>query len=214
MKFELMKPEKIKPSKLNPPQREKNVHKLAGSIKEHGLLQPIIVAGNNVIIDGHRRLMACKKLGLSVVPVIKHNSTSSRKYDDLFVQTNEHTQLMNGNQYLWRYMKGAKIPQYHKNRIEWIERAIGKRYALGLFERLLTDNKSANTIQYVMGIYCTYTNKRPTNKAHMRKLVQYLLNTEPPYRVKMAIHQFIPVKTLVDSVNKNLTIEAKFVVKS
>ena len=110
MEFATCKVNDLKPSKLNPPQRERNVAKLARSIKMVGLLQPIIIAGNKTVIDGHRRLMACKMLKLEEVPVIKHNSTSSKEYDKLFVHTNEHTQLMNGNQYLWRYMNGASIP--------------------------------------------------------------------------------------------------------
>ena len=45
---------------------------LTESIKENGLLEPIIVrsfpAGKYEIISGHRRVEACKKLGLSKIP--------------------------------------------------------------------------------------------------------------------------------------------------
>ena len=92
MEFTTCKVSDLKPSNLNPPQRERNVAKLARSIKEVGLLQPIVISGNKTVIDGHRRLMACKILKLKEVPVIKHNSTSNQKYDKLFVHTNEHTQ--------------------------------------------------------------------------------------------------------------------------
>ena len=123
MQFTTCKVSDLKPSPLNPPQRKRNVAKLAKSIKQvGGLLQPIVVASNKTIIDGHRRLMACKILGLENVPIIIHNSSSSKEYDSLFVQTNEHTQLMNGNQYLWRYMNGADVPNYHLPRIKWLEK--------------------------------------------------------------------------------------------
>ena len=47
---------------------------LADSVKENGLLQPIIVrpfsAGTYEIISGHRRVEACKELGIQTVPAI------------------------------------------------------------------------------------------------------------------------------------------------
>lgn len=52
---------------------DENLLELAMSIKEHGLLQPISVypIGNRYIIKfGHRRVIACKKLGLSHITAI------------------------------------------------------------------------------------------------------------------------------------------------
>ena len=47
---------------------------LTESVKENGLLQPIIVrsfsAGTYEIISGHRRVEACKELGIQIVPAI------------------------------------------------------------------------------------------------------------------------------------------------
>lgn len=45
------------------------IDKVAASIKEFGWRQPIVVDDQNVIIAGHTRLLAAKKLGLKVVPV-------------------------------------------------------------------------------------------------------------------------------------------------
>ena len=46
---------------------------LTESIKENGLLEPIIVrsfpAGKYEIISGHRRVEACKALGITSIPV-------------------------------------------------------------------------------------------------------------------------------------------------
>ncbi len=47
------------------------VDKVANSIKEFGFLNPIIVDKDNIIVAGHTRLKACKKLGIEKVPVIK-----------------------------------------------------------------------------------------------------------------------------------------------
>ena len=46
------------------------VDKVAASIEKFGFLNPIIVDENLVIIAGHTRLLAAKKLGLKMVPCL------------------------------------------------------------------------------------------------------------------------------------------------
>lgn len=46
------------------------VAQIAASIKEFGFVNPILVGHDRVIIAGHARLMAARKLGLSETPVI------------------------------------------------------------------------------------------------------------------------------------------------
>ena len=55
----------------NPRINEGAVDKVAASIKEFGFKNPIIIDKENVIIAGHTRLKAAKKLGLEEVPTIK-----------------------------------------------------------------------------------------------------------------------------------------------
>ena len=84
MQFTTCKVSDLKPSPLNPPQRKRNVTKLAKSIKQvGGLSQPIVVASNKTIIDGHRRLMACKILGLENVPIIIHSRNAENETFDI-----------------------------------------------------------------------------------------------------------------------------------
>ena len=47
------------------------VSKIAGSIKEFGFLNPVIIDGDNGIIAGHGRVMAAQLLGMVDVPVIE-----------------------------------------------------------------------------------------------------------------------------------------------
>ena len=44
---------------------------IAGSIREYGFTNPVLVDGENGIIAGHGRVMAARKLGLMQVPVIE-----------------------------------------------------------------------------------------------------------------------------------------------
>ena len=58
------------PYEKNPrlvPQRA--IEKVAASLAEYGWRQPIVVDKDDVIIVGHTRLLAAKKLGLARVPV-------------------------------------------------------------------------------------------------------------------------------------------------
>lgn len=54
----------------NPRLNDNAVDAVAASIKEFGFKVPIVVDGENVIINGHTRLKAAHKLGLTQVPVI------------------------------------------------------------------------------------------------------------------------------------------------
>lgn len=58
------------PYENNPRNNDKAVEAVARSIKEFGFKVPIIIDKNNVIVAGHTRLKAAKKLGLKDVPVI------------------------------------------------------------------------------------------------------------------------------------------------
>ena len=48
---------------------EDAIAKVAGSLKEFGWRQPIVVDPEGVVVVGHTRLLAARKLGLSEVPV-------------------------------------------------------------------------------------------------------------------------------------------------
>lgn len=69
MKVQNVSIDKIKPYENNPRDNEAGVDAVANSIDEFGWQQPIVVDENNVIIVGHTRYLAAKKLGLKEVPV-------------------------------------------------------------------------------------------------------------------------------------------------
>lgn len=61
--------DKVKPYDKNPRNNDDAVEATANSIKEFGWQQPIVVDKEGVIIVGHTRLKAAKKLKLDHVPV-------------------------------------------------------------------------------------------------------------------------------------------------
>lgn len=60
----------VKPYENNPRDNDGAVEATAKSIKEFGWQQPIVVDKDMVVIAGHTRLKAAKKLGFSKVPVV------------------------------------------------------------------------------------------------------------------------------------------------
>lgn len=70
MKVQEMNIDEVKPYENNPRVNDKSVDDVAKSIKEFGWQQPIVVDKDNVIIVGHTRWKAAKKLGMKKVPVV------------------------------------------------------------------------------------------------------------------------------------------------
>ena len=60
----------IKPYENNPRVNDQAVDKVAASIQEFGFNSPIVVDKDLIIINGHTRHKAAKKLGLEEVPVL------------------------------------------------------------------------------------------------------------------------------------------------
>jgi len=60
---------------------DEQVAQIAGSIKEFGFNNPVLVDKHNSVIAGHGRLMAARKLGMDKVPVVEldHLTESQRK---------------------------------------------------------------------------------------------------------------------------------------
>ena len=69
----------VHPYPNNPRNNKAAIDKVAASIKEFGFQQPIVVDKDNVIIVGHTRLLAAKKLGMKEVPVIKAENLSEEQ---------------------------------------------------------------------------------------------------------------------------------------
>ena len=70
MKIEIADINSIKPYENNPRKlSEKAIEKVAMSLKEYGFRQPIVVDKDRIIVAGHTRFRASKKLGLKQVPV-------------------------------------------------------------------------------------------------------------------------------------------------
>ncbi len=92
--------ENIQPNPRQPrtsPEME-NISQLADSIREHGILQPLVVlpkgaGGSYTLIAGERRLRAAQKAGLDFVPVIVREANEQQQLEWALVENLQRSDL-------------------------------------------------------------------------------------------------------------------------
>ncbi len=77
----------------NPRINDNAVDAVAGSIAEFGFRNPILIDKNNVIIAGHTRLLAAKKLGLTEVPVVRADDLTEAQVKAYRIADNKTAEL-------------------------------------------------------------------------------------------------------------------------
>jgi len=93
MDVELRNIDSIRPYDQNPRQNDEAVDAVAKSIQEFGWRQPIVVDPDGVIIVGHTRWKAAKKLGLERVPVHVATDLSPEKVKAYRIADNRLAEL-------------------------------------------------------------------------------------------------------------------------
>ena len=78
--------------------RPEDLQELADSIREHGIIQPLIVAqepgeDNYILIAGERRLRAAKMAGLDLVPVILRQATDQQMLELALIENVQRADL-------------------------------------------------------------------------------------------------------------------------
>lgn len=71
MNIEYLKPSELVPYEHNPRKNDPAVKPVAESIKRFGFRQPIVIDKDNVVVCGHTRLKAAKRLRLRQVPCVR-----------------------------------------------------------------------------------------------------------------------------------------------
>ena len=92
------------------------IDNVAASIKEFGIVQPIVVDKDNNIIIGHCRALACKKLKIKEVPVVKLKDLTPEEANKLRLLDNKL------NESAWDFdLLSADVPEldFSAYDIEW-----------------------------------------------------------------------------------------------
>ena len=93
LKIEYLQISDLIPYANNPRINDGAVEAVAASIKEFGFKNPIIVDSENVIVAGHTRLKAAKKLGLKTVPIIRADDLTEQQAQAFRLADNKTAEL-------------------------------------------------------------------------------------------------------------------------
>jgi len=93
MKIIMMKTDDLIEYDNNPRHNDEAVDAVANSISEFGFKVPIIITSDNIIVAGHTRLKASKKLGLSEVPCIIANDLTEEQIKAFRLADNKTAEL-------------------------------------------------------------------------------------------------------------------------
>lgn len=70
--------------------RDKDMRRLIKSIEEVGLLYPICITDDGLIVDGHRRVAAMKHIGLDMIRAMVMSVKSPDEISRLYFEANDN----------------------------------------------------------------------------------------------------------------------------
>ena len=79
MQVEMLGLDSIRPYEKNPRKNDGAVDQVAASIKDFGFKVPLIIDKDGVIVCGHTRYKAAKKLGLNEVPCLRADNLTDEQ---------------------------------------------------------------------------------------------------------------------------------------
>ena len=94
MKIEYIAVEDLKPYDKNTRKHEKkDVDNIAKSIEKYGMCDAIGIWKENIIVEGHGRLLACKKLGIKEVPCVRLDHLTDEQRREYAIAHNATAEL-------------------------------------------------------------------------------------------------------------------------
>ena len=90
LKIEYLPVGSLKPYEKNAKKHPaEQVEHIANSIREFGFRQPLVIDKDNVLVIGHGRLLAAKKLGLDTVPCVRADDLTDEQIKALRLADNK-----------------------------------------------------------------------------------------------------------------------------
>ena len=191
MKVENIPINKIKPYERNAKKHdETQIKNVMESIKQFGIVQPMVVDKNNVLIIGHCRLIACKRMRIQEVPIVRKEELSEEEANKLRLLDNKLNESdwdfdllaedipgldFGGFDLDWnlpdieedtKEIVEDEVPEIEEN--EEPEAKLGDIYQLGRHRLICGDSTDAETIKKLVG----------------NEKIDLLL-TDPPYNVNL-----------------------------
>lgn len=171
LKIEYLSTSELTPYDKNTRKHEKlDIDNIARSIEKYGMNDAIGIWGkNNVIVEGHGRLMACKKLGIEEVPVVRldhltdeqrreyaiaHNATAELSAWDINVLTEELEDLDLGDfDFDFNLLEDEEEPEIVEDEVPEIDEEnepitkLGDIWQLGRHRLMCGDSTDKDAVQ-------------------------------------------------------------------
>lgn len=190
--------ENIRTAAFNPPNRtdKRSIHELMESIKQFGILMPLMITHDCKLIDGHRRLACAKELGMTDVPCIIRTGDQV----ELFSAVNTTSRKLNRADDLTVYLAGGKLAARSKATVSALEKLIGKDGLEVVAERQM----SPATILTAARMLLNYIGIIPENAGpYSKAAIMWVIRQKQTFAVRLAITMGIPVETIIDCINND-----------
>lgn len=125
--------------------------RLLESVRQHGIISPLLVAPDGLVIDGHRRLACAIKLSLQEVPCV----IASRNAQETWVEAVFNQQGISGKQIVQTVAQGLSpvyLPTAEAKRVIDLQSVAGPE----LFQQMAEEGVSAS-IRTALNNVCRYT---------------------------------------------------------
>lgn len=175
--------------------------RLIRSIEEIGLIYPIAIDKEGTVIDGHRRLTACKHMGWTEVPVIVvPNENASLVY----AEVNANAEMMSGLQILQVYLQQPDaVAAKTRKTLERYEEVFGRV----TMKKLVKAKLSFHTLGLAQRI-ARYVEDE--SDEYLNKVVEYLITKRNGRIVRSYITLKQAPSTLWDVIRKGRNLELAF----
>lgn len=173
---------------------DKALKGLRESVKQHGIIVPLIVDKSFNIIDGHRRLAVAKQLKITQVPCISvnHGVTTNEYYETL----NSTARKISAKEMIFIYLNGGKVPKTAEKTILKLESVLGKSDLKKLGDKYI----SYSILRTGKGIsrYCGVKDDR-----FLKNSIMWLVNNKMIFTSRKAIEANINKSTLKNAVEND-----------
>ena len=197
-KVEMVNIARLAPYERNPRINEAAVDAVAASIREFGGKVPILCDENMVIIAGHTRLKAAKKLGLEKVPVHVATDLSPEQIKAYRIADNKTTELAEWDYELLPIELGElQEMNYDLGLLGFSEEELAKLLDPGVIEGLCDPNEAPEPPDEAIAkpgnlrilgdhrLLCGDSSKPEDVDRLLAGATVHLVNTVPPYNVKV-----------------------------
>lgn len=177
-------------SGLNPASRtsEKALALMIESIKKYGVIAPIIIDAQGVLIDGHRRLYGARAAGLVDVPyVVAPPDPDGELYPDIQATTRRYS----GQEWIERYLAGGNVPKDARQQINRLIRWTG---STAILHRLVAEHLGLH-ITHSVGALRSYVGAAQDDDEMNLRILNWLIDGRRQFQAAAAIrHRMSPEK--------------------